>query len=131
MGDWIDLTGLLIGELTVLRYAGYRKWACRCSCGREVEKFGTSLRANRTRVCSKTYHAKWLHKRHPAEYAAWCSAKRRKVLCAEWKTDFAGFLVEVGEQPDIGHRLARLDESEPLGPGNFEWTTRSWSRRKR
>jgi hypothetical protein len=45
-----DMTGLVVGELTVLRRAraktrdGHVKWSCRCSCGRRVIVGGHLLR---------------------------------------------------------------------------------------
>ena len=31
-----DLTGMIFGELTVLRYLGDKKYSCKCSCGKEL-----------------------------------------------------------------------------------------------
>ena len=44
-----DMTGQYVGKTFVIRYydtgtAGCARWLCRCSCGREVIKYGTSLR---------------------------------------------------------------------------------------
>lgn len=48
MGKFVDLTGQVFGEWTVLSYAGVKGkngyWLCRCSCGKEQENRGTHLR---------------------------------------------------------------------------------------
>ena len=46
-----DLTGKVFGELTVIEYAGKGKWLCRCSCGKECEKFTTHLTGGYTKSC--------------------------------------------------------------------------------
>jgi hypothetical protein len=121
MPEWIDLAGQKVGELTVVRYAGWRKWVCRCSCGREVEKWGWALRAARTTVCSRTFHAKRSYKLHPVEYNAWRHAKKKGNLIEEWNDSFDAFFAAVGVKPDPKARLLRVNEDEPLGPGNFAW----------
>lgn len=39
----IDLTNKTFGDLTVLSYAGNKRWLCRCSCGKELTVFARSL----------------------------------------------------------------------------------------
>ena len=55
MGKFIDLTGQVFGEWTVLSYAGVKGknsyWLCRCSCGKEQENRGTHLRGGQTKSC--------------------------------------------------------------------------------
>lgn len=51
-----DMTGQVVGKLTVLDYAGVDKgraavWLCRCECGQEVEVRGTSLRKGDRKSC--------------------------------------------------------------------------------
>lgn len=46
-----DLTGLHFGEWEVLRYAGDKKWECRCSCGTERTLSGGNLRNGATLSC--------------------------------------------------------------------------------
>ena len=47
----IDLAGQQINEWFVLRRLENNKWLCRCSCGKEVEVFGHSLRKGTTINC--------------------------------------------------------------------------------
>lgn len=57
-----DLTGLLFGELQVLRRAERQRknggiwWVCRCSCGNEYEVAGTLLMTGRRTHCSSRAH---------------------------------------------------------------------------
>lgn len=46
-----DLTGMTFNHLTVLEYAGDKKWRCRCSCGKEVVVLACHLKSNHTKSC--------------------------------------------------------------------------------
>jgi len=61
-----------------------------------------------------------------ALYAQWQGYTRGKAypIIEEWKRDFFAFLGGVGDRPSANHRLYRLDKSQPMGPGNFEWRER-------
>ena len=47
----IDLTGQVFGDLTVLEYAGAKRWKCKCSCGNEVSVLGNGLTRGTTHSC--------------------------------------------------------------------------------
>lgn len=47
----IDLTGKVFTDLTALKYLGNGKWLCRCSCGKEIEVYGSNLRDGKTTSC--------------------------------------------------------------------------------
>lgn len=49
--NFIDITGQQIGEWEVLKYAGNRKWLCRCSCGVVKEVNGAELRNGKSKSC--------------------------------------------------------------------------------
>jgi hypothetical protein len=55
MSNRIELTGKRFGKLTVLRYAGCRKWGCywsvKCDCGTEKEVDGKALRHGKVVSC--------------------------------------------------------------------------------
>lgn len=57
MGEKIDLTGKKFGEWVVIKEtknktsSGNFKWLCRCSCGREFEVDGNSLRGGYSTRC--------------------------------------------------------------------------------
>jgi hypothetical protein len=50
----------------------------------------------------------------------WSGMRRAKLLCPEWHDDFWSFVDAIGEKGKAG-KLLRLDQSKPLGPGNFRW----------
>ena len=61
-----DLTGQVIGKLTVLKQLGsngtHMMYLCRCECGKEVTVRGTEMRNNRTRSCGSPGCRKWHNK---------------------------------------------------------------------
>lgn len=46
-----DETGNVYGKLTVLEYAGNRKWKCKCECGNITLVYGKDLRIGKTKSC--------------------------------------------------------------------------------
>ncbi len=70
MGAFIDLTGKVFGELSVLERSGKSHtvvlWLCRCSCGNQKVISGCSLRNGSTTSCGCKMHA-WLKDRKIAE----------------------------------------------------------------
>lgn len=48
---FVDITGQKFNEWTVLKYAGDRKWLCRCSCGTEKEVWAKFLKSGQSRSC--------------------------------------------------------------------------------
>lgn len=47
----LDLKGEVVGELTVLEYAGERQWKCKCSCGKIVTIDGARIRNRSITTC--------------------------------------------------------------------------------
>lgn len=93
-----DMTGERFGRLTVLQYAGskrYKKssvamWNCKCDCGKEVTVQGQTLRSGRTKSCgclSKEVHSEVMTERNKNNsrhgqfgtrlYGIWCGMKTR------------------------------------------------------
>lgn len=67
--------------------------------------------------------------KHPLR-ESWRWLMRRKGITGRevhpsWD-DFLCFASDVGDRPSSKHRLLRLDESAPYGPGNFEWSEPIW-----
>lgn len=61
----IDMTGMVIGNLTVLRRAGNghgktAAWLCRCACGKECTAIGCNLRNGYTRSCGCLRRARFV-----------------------------------------------------------------------
>ena len=50
-GKLNDITGKKFGEWTVLKYAGNKKWECRCSCGKIKEVESSKLLRGMTKSC--------------------------------------------------------------------------------
>lgn len=46
-----DLTGQIVGRLTVLERIGKKRWLCQCSCGKLVKVFGNNLTTKHTQSC--------------------------------------------------------------------------------
>lgn len=61
---------------------------------------------------------------HPL-YQLWGSLKRyrKREVCKEWLEDLWAFANEVKDYPDSDTRvyLERIDDTKPLGPGNWYW----------
>ncbi len=93
-----DLVGEKFGRLSVVQYAGSRKyknssvamWKCRCECGKEVIVPGQALRQGRTKSCgclSREIHKEILTERNKSNsshgqfgtriYRIWCGMKTR------------------------------------------------------
>ena len=55
MSQFMDLTGQVYGDLTVLEFVGRKNlhsyWQCKCSCGNEVVVTGNNLRRGHTTTC--------------------------------------------------------------------------------
>lgn len=47
----IDITGNTYGDLVVIKYAGNRKWLCKCSCENMVVVNGRDLKSGHTKSC--------------------------------------------------------------------------------
>ena len=50
-GKLVDITDMQFNKWTVLKYAGNRKWLCRCSCGREKEVWAKFLKNGKSKSC--------------------------------------------------------------------------------
>ncbi len=51
----IDITGSIFGELKVIKYLGYGKWECMCSCGNTTIKTRSHLIDGRALRCERCY----------------------------------------------------------------------------
>lgn len=137
----IDLTGLKLGELTVIKFdhvePKYQQvmWLCRCSCdnGALCTRSTWNLRHSQHPACGNRgahpdiyVHCTHGHTRNggpSATFALWARRKydKRKILCARW-LKFENFLQDVGEKPP-SHYLARPNPKLQFAPGNAVWTT--------
>lgn len=151
--QFVNRTGHVYGELTVLEYAGLRKaptgpsnsrsrtaWLCRCNCGDEVVILADALAGGHSTTCGK--HLRENHgeskgyKKSP-EMLSFRSAKGR---CTNPRNpafhDYGGrgiefrykslaeFLADVGRRPTPKHSLDRKETNGHYEPGNCRWATR-------
>jgi hypothetical protein len=50
-------------------------------------------------------------------------------IAPSWEDDFLTFCLDVGDKPTPKHKLYPIDESKPIGPGNFAWKKSPTERR--
>ncbi len=146
----IDLTGMAVGELTVLNRAennkhGHTRWNCRCSCGKIYAVEGNCLkRENPTRSCGHLAIRHGVFINNPKgtpEYSAWGNMRNRCfnpknqayadyggrgiTVCERWNK-FENFLADMGPRPHPKYSLDRYPNNNGnYEPGNCRWTTKS------
>lgn len=159
-----DMIGKQFGRLTVIGYAGTNKqnscvWRCKCSCGKECEVEGRSLRRGKTRSCGCLNHE--MHISHPNRkthgqcgtriYRIWKAMKNRcynkntrdyqkwygslgVTVCDEWKNNFQAFYD--WSMANGYNDTLTIDRIDPYGnyePNNCRWAdakTQSTNKRK-
>ncbi len=148
----IDLTGQVVGMLTVLRRAGtkntFATWHVWCACGVEKVISGHELRGKRaTQSCGCTTQARRLAHvithgmTGSITYASWIAMRGRCNdpadptydryggrgirVCKRWDESFEAFLEDMGERPSKDVSIDRRDVN-----GNYEKTNCRWATRK-
>jgi len=130
---FVDLTGRQFSELTVVkhhgRYHNKHFWLCRCRCGCAVSVPSTALVSGNTRSCGciRRTGLTMVERRERRQNASaiWAAILRKSPsrVSPEWAQSFEQFYKDVGDQPSVRHRLARVDIHQPWGAGNAVWTT--------
>lgn len=147
----LDISGLIVGGLTVLRRVGSDKhagaiWLCKCSCGNTRTASASQIKRGHAKSCGcalgKTNAIKHGHarrKRYSSLYYRWCGmfarctnpknpkykqyGARGITVTRRWRT-FENFLADMGEPPK-GMTLDRVDNDAGYCKANCRWATSS------
>lgn len=146
-----DKTGARFGRWVVQDRAGSIKnraaWRCICDCGNERILSSATLTDGESLSCGclhkeRASAAARTHGRSRTRlYKVWTSMKRRCTapkdsqyhlyggrgitVCPEWMASFEAFAADVGERPQAGMSLDRIDNEKGYMPGNVRWATGS------
>lgn len=136
-----DITGMVVGRLTVISYTGGGKWLCQCSCGNTTIIAKSSLRRGSSTSCGcfRKEHTTQRNLRHgmsgtPTHYT-WKNMMQRCYnrnntgypdyggrgvkVCDRWHT-FENFYVDMGDKPE-GMSLDRINVDGDYEPDNCRW----------
>lgn len=149
MGSFKDLTGMVFGRLTVVRYAGHgncnkTQWECKCSCGNTTIVKSNLLLLGKTKSCgclaleTKSIIHKKHGLRHTPLYSTWLNIKDRCfnpnndhyknygargiVMCDEWRYDFKKFYdwaIANGYKKHLS--IERINVNDGYNPENCKW----------
>lgn len=143
-----NFVGRIFGRLTVLSYAGNKKWLCRCSCPLKTEKaiHRYSLMTGRTKSCGCIN--KETIRKGPVthgmsgskEYTVWVNMRERCYnknndhyyaygergisVCDRWLNSFENFIEDMKICPPDKFSIDRIDVTGNYEPDNCRWATK-------
>lgn len=146
MSKRIDLTDKSFGDWKVINYSGNSLWLCECKCGHRQEVSSYWLRSG-THGCQKCGRDKCAKHRmcNAPEYRVWrdiiqrcCNPNepnykrygaRGIKVCDRWKESFIEFYKDVGNRPDKGYELDRINNDGDYESNNVRWVTKKQNNR--
>lgn len=152
MGKSIDLTGAVVGRLTVVNvsHLGERNrkyWLCACECGGSKVLKADAITSGKTKSCGCLHseRAKTFRRTHGAtsggasrSYRIWSGMRSRcgnvnssgypkyggaGIRCDDRWAEFTSFLEDMGECPSENHSLDRIDGKLGYHKENCRWAT--------
>jgi hypothetical protein len=142
----LELSGKRFGKWLVVRRAeGFRRWTCRCDCGRVVDVLSSALISGASTGCRPCFDGRGHGMSSTRAYKIWAAMIRRCNgempnaahkyqgrgirVCERWLI-FENFHEDMG-QPPTGHSIDRIDNDRGYEPGNCRWATQTTQQRNR